>query len=144
MLELLEEGATPYDAVTGLVRHAMRVADGILPDPEAFREQLEEAQELLAEYDDEDEEMELAGLRITPLDPQRPARDLLEDLLAGIQGCWILHDEYAEPDEDEDEGDGLDEEDWDDEQAERHQDRSRGTFAALVRAIAARDRDRLI
>ncbi|MFJ9522328.1 hypothetical protein ACIRPK_29240 [Kitasatospora sp. NPDC101801] len=145
VLELLDEGASPYDAVTGLVRHAMRVADGILPDPDAFREQLEEAQEMLAEYGDDEEEMELAGLRITPLDPQRPARDLLEDLLAGIQGCWLLHDQYVESDDeddqDEDEPTGSDE---DNQRAERQQELSREAFATLVRTTAARHRDRLI
>jgi hypothetical protein len=29
--------------------------------------------------------------RLTPLDPRRPSRDLLEDLLAGIRGCWLVY-----------------------------------------------------
>lgn len=136
---------SPYDAVTGLVRHAMKVADGVLPDPIAFREQLAEAEELITEYaDDAESGAVLIGVRLTPLDPRRPARDLLEDLLTGINGCWLLHDEYAEPDDEGDEGDEPDGEDEsDDETAERHQRRSRARFAALVRAVAAQNRDRL-
>ena len=34
-------------------------------------------------------------VRSTLLDPQRPARDLLEHLLDGINSCWLLYDEYA-------------------------------------------------
>ncbi|MER5863247.1 hypothetical protein [Kitasatospora sp. NPDC002040] len=138
VLELLESGASPYDVVTGLVRHAMRVADGVLPDPGAFREQLDEAEEILAEYTDDDEDAELGGLRLTPLDPKRPARDLLEDLLAGIHGCWLLHDEHAEPLDDgaDDEGADL--------RAEQQQNRSREEFAARVRTTAGRQHDRLI
>ncbi|MFF9667264.1 hypothetical protein ACF1FY_34975, partial [Streptomyces althioticus] len=83
VLELLDNGVSPYDAVTGLVRHAMRVADGVLPDPAAVREQLDEDEEMIIEYDDDSEEADdvLTGIRLTPLDPRRPARDLLEDLL---------------------------------------------------------------
>ncbi|MEU7096438.1 hypothetical protein [Kitasatospora aureofaciens] len=141
VLELLDNGVSPYDAVTGLVRHAMRVADGVLPDPAAVREQLDEDEEMIIEYDDDSEEADdvLTGIRLTPLDPRRPAHDLLEDLLTGINGCWLLHQEYAE-DEDRDD----DEEESDDETAERHQHHSRAQFAALVRAIAADNRDRLV
>ncbi|MGC0319340.1 hypothetical protein [Kitasatospora acidiphila] len=142
VLELLDAGVSPYDAVTGLVRHAMRIGDGVLPDPAALREQLEEAEEVITEYaDDDSEEADavLTGIRLTPLDPRRPARDLLEDLLTAINGCWLLHEEYAE-DEDRDD----DEDEPDDETAERHQHHSRAQFAALVRAIAAANRDRLV
>ncbi|WP_198042151.1 hypothetical protein [Kitasatospora azatica] len=138
VLELLDDGTSPFDAVTGLVRHAMRVADGMLPDPATFREQLDEAEEMIAEYtDDAESDAVLTGIRLTPLDPRRPARDLLEDLLAGIRGCWLLHNEYAELDDE-------DEEESDDESAERHQHHSRAEFAALIRAVAAEHRDRLI
>jgi hypothetical protein len=29
-------------------------------------------------------------------DPARPALDLLEDLLYGIHGCWLIFSEYAD------------------------------------------------
>ncbi|MEU4117753.1 hypothetical protein AB0F71_25060 [Kitasatospora sp. NPDC028055] len=142
VLGLLEDGATPHDAVTGLVRHAMHITDGLLPDPTALREQLDELEETVSEYTgDEEADLTNVALRLTPLDPRRPARDLLEDLLTGIYGCCLLHSEYEELD-DEDDLDG-DVEDWDDEQAEQYQRRSRERFAQLVRETAAH-RDRLI
>jgi hypothetical protein len=36
-----------------------------------------------------------AAVRPTPLDPSRPALDLLEDLLSGISACWLNFLEYA-------------------------------------------------
>ncbi|MFI9365439.1 hypothetical protein ACIG5E_30960 [Kitasatospora sp. NPDC053057] len=137
VLQLLEAGASPYDAVTGLVRHALDIADGLLPDPAGLREQLDDIDADLAQHIGPDTDPEDTGLRLTSLDPKRPAPDLLEDLLAGIHGCWLLHEEYDEPDNDEDE-------DWDDEHAEAHQDRSHGHFAQLVREAAATHHDRLV
>ncbi|MEV7359314.1 hypothetical protein [Kitasatospora sp. NPDC091276] len=143
VLGLIADGATPYEAVTGLVRHAMHITDGLLPDPAAFREQLDELEETLAEYSvDDGPDVANIELRLTPLDPTRPARDLLEDLLTGIYACWLLHSEYDDLDN-EDDADTDDVEDWTDEQAEQHQQRSRDRFALLVRESAAR-RDPLI
>ncbi|MFH8385084.1 hypothetical protein ACH4E7_29775 [Kitasatospora sp. NPDC018058] len=108
VLELLDSGASPREAVTTLVRHAMHVADGVLPDPTALREQLDDFEETLAEYPGDDEpDIEEVALRLTPLDPKRPARELLEDLLAGIHGCWLLHSEYDELDDEEREAGDL-------------------------------------
>ncbi|GAA1961453.1 hypothetical protein [Kitasatospora viridis] len=137
VLELLEAGVSPYDTVTGLVRHAMLVADGTLPDPSALREQLEALEEDLADCSEEERAEALGpGLRLTPLDPRRPARDLLEDLLAGIHGCWLLFDDHTEHTEPVAAGD---------EEGERaEQYRSRERFAGLVRERAAAHRDRLI
>ncbi|MFE6751052.1 hypothetical protein ACFVGM_34745 [Kitasatospora purpeofusca] len=72
-LGLIEDGATPYDVVTGLVRHAMHVADGLLPDPAGLREQLKNLKDALTEHtgDDEDDP-EDTGLRLTLLDPPAP------------------------------------------------------------------------
>ncbi|MFF2546291.1 hypothetical protein ACFVUY_27525 [Kitasatospora sp. NPDC058063] len=140
VLELIDAGHTPHDAVTGLVRHALHIADGLLPDPAGLREQLEDLDDYTS--DDEEADPEDTGLRLTPLDPHRPARDLLEDLLAGIHGCWLLHTEYDDLDDEDDLGTD-DAEDPDDEQAEKHQDRSRERFARLVRETASRNHDRL-
>ncbi|WP_035841580.1 hypothetical protein [Kitasatospora azatica] len=143
VLGLIDDGATPREAVTGLVRHAMHVTDGLLPDPAALREQLDDLEETLAEYTGEDAPgLADVALRLTPLDPRRPARDLLEDLLAGIHACWLLHSEYNDLDEENDSDD--EEGEWDDEQAELHQDRSRQHFAQLVRETAATHRERLL
>ncbi|WP_033213654.1 hypothetical protein [Kitasatospora phosalacinea] len=142
VLGLIQDGATPHEAVTKLVRHAMHITDGLLPDPVALRDQLEDLEETVAEYTGEDDpDLENIAVRLTPLDPKRPARDLLEDLLTGIHGCWLLHSECDESDEDEDLGDP---EGWNDQQAEEHQRRSLARFAQLVRETAAAKRDRLV
>ncbi|MFD7732575.1 hypothetical protein ACFV6F_19570 [Kitasatospora phosalacinea] len=142
VLGLIQDGATPHEAVTALVRHAMHITDGLLLDPVALRDQLADFEETVAEHTgDDDPDLDDVAVRLTPLDPKRPARDLLEDLLAGIHGCWLLHSESAEDDEDEDLGDAADRTD---EQAEEHQRRSHERFARLVRETAAAHRDRLI
>ncbi|MFJ2189973.1 hypothetical protein ACIOJE_18870 [Kitasatospora sp. NPDC087861] len=65
----------PREAVTGLVRHALHITDGLLPDPDAFREQLDELKETLAEYGGDDgPDLADVELRLTPLDPKRPPR----------------------------------------------------------------------
>ncbi|MET7423627.1 hypothetical protein [Dactylosporangium sp. NPDC005555] len=87
ILELMEIGASPRDAVLDLISGAMRVAQGELPDIEETRDVIEAADRFM----ETDEPM-----RLTPLDPQRPARDLLEDLLAGIRGCWLLYPRYLD------------------------------------------------
>ncbi|MFF3005439.1 hypothetical protein ACFVTF_21800 [Kitasatospora sp. NPDC057940] len=139
VLELLEAGASPYDAVTGLVRHALHIADGLLPDPAGLREQLDNIDDDLAEHTGPGTDPEDTGLRLTPLDPKRPAPDLLEDLLAGIHGCWLLHEEYDELDDE----DGFGDDGQDDEHTgQAGIDRRR--FAHLVREAAAAHHDRLI
>ncbi|MFG2910073.1 hypothetical protein ACGF13_34080 [Kitasatospora sp. NPDC048286] len=135
VLELLEAGTSPYDAVTGLVRHALHIADGLLPDPAGLREQLEDIDETLAQHTGPDTDPEDTGLRLTPLDPKRPAPDLLEDLLAGIRGCWLLHEEYDEPD---------DEDGFDDDEHTGQPGTGRSRFTRLVREAAAANRDRLV
>jgi hypothetical protein len=91
----------------------------------------------------------LSAVRPTPLDPARPALDLLEDLLLGIRGCWLIFSEYADLNEDDDHGDadladddvessaGLEGDPGGDEDLE-------GEFAELVRMAAAEDRDQLL
>ncbi|MFD8695422.1 hypothetical protein [Kitasatospora purpeofusca] len=140
VLQLLEAGASPYDAVTGLVRHALHVADGLLPDPDGLREQLEDLDDELTEHTGPNTDPEDIGLRLTPLDPNRPAPDLLEDLLAGIHGCRLLHDEYAELDDEDDRDENRD----DAEHTGPPHDRSNSHFAQLVREAAATHRDRLV
>ncbi|MFF4343072.1 hypothetical protein ACFY00_24475 [Kitasatospora sp. NPDC001540] len=140
VLGLLQDGATPHETVTALVRHAMHITDGLLLDPVTLRDQLkdleEDFEETVAEHTGEaDPDLDDVAVRLTPLDPKRPARDLLEDLLTGIHGCWLLHNASTEPEDDEDEDLG---------DAEEHQRRSRRRFAQLVRETATAHRDRLI
>ncbi|MFJ6137759.1 Voldacs domain-containing protein [Kitasatospora sp. NPDC092286] len=106
-----------------------------------MREHLEDLDDDLTEHTGPDTDPEDTGLRLTPLDPKRPAPDLLEDLLTGIHACQLLHEEYDDPDDEDADADEA--EDRDDEHAEQHQDRSRERFAHLVRETATRHRDRL-
>lgn len=87
VLGLLEAGMTPTAIVTTMVGDAMAVADGELPTLETLRRRIEVAEEL-AEH---------GGFQLTPLDPRRPARDMLEVLLDGIRGCWLLFRAEAGP-----------------------------------------------
>jgi hypothetical protein len=89
-----------------------------------------------------------ASIRATPLDPGRPALDLLADLLDGIRGCWLMFSEYvddagpelADDDQEESEDEGAN-------KAERGQDTRdalTGEFIDAVRAEAEGQHDRLL
>jgi hypothetical protein len=55
---------------------------------------------LLVEHDtgddNDDPDDEATPVRLTLLNPQRPALDLLEDLLTGIRGCRLVYEKYVE------------------------------------------------
>jgi hypothetical protein len=73
------------------------------------------------------------SVRVTALNPRRPARDLLEHLLDGIGACHLLYAEYDDADEPWDDQD--DEPSADVESSRR--DRIAEEFTELVRARAA-------
>jgi hypothetical protein len=128
VLERLVAGESPRRVVVDLVASAMTVAEGRLPDPDGLVRAIEEARTKAELFGPGDEEL-LAGVmpRVTPLDPSRPAQDLLEDLLDGIRGCWLLYRAYADYDDldDEESGNRVDEEFFEAlrEQAEDERDR---------------------
>jgi hypothetical protein len=145
VLELLETGLRPHRVVTALVGEAMRVADGVAPDS-AWRAKEAEAKAV---------EPAVFGpggsddVRLTPLDPRRPAPDLLEDLLRAIHGCWLLF--ATDHDEDEGQGEGEDGHDVDDDveelspgQVQRLDAQVRAVFVQAVRDRAEANRDRLL
>ncbi len=136
VLELMEMGMSPTDAVTSLVCDAMAVAEGVVPDPDGLRDKIEEDVE---EYEDDDPDTaeEPTKIRLTTLDPQRPARDMLEDLLAGIRGCWLLYQEYVDIPGSGNEGEDRDLSDDD------HDDQVDAAFRQAVRAQATAERYRL-
>jgi len=89
------QGRTPILPAEGLAIQIRGVGDPDDDDDLAGTHGLDDDED-----DDEDEELaETLVLpdRLTPLDPRRPAVDLLEDLLAGIHGCWLLYREFADP-----------------------------------------------
>ncbi|MEU7875166.1 hypothetical protein [Dactylosporangium sp. NPDC049140] len=110
VLEMTTDGRTPADAVMTLIQEAMLVADGELsPQSAAVDDIIDATGE------------PFAPIRLTTIDPKRPARDLLEDLLAGIRGCWLLYEAEATEDDDAD-----------------------TSFDLAVRDQAAADHDRLL
>ena len=105
VLERLEENSTPRDVICRLVSEALVVRDGGIPDIDDVIAQVRDAEERSATYaainglpPERTEKFRYALLprRLTTLDPQRPARDLLEDLLEGIYGCMLLFREHSD------------------------------------------------
>lgn len=117
VLKAMEAGPSATDVVTGLIHEAVLVADGGMPlesmaDIWDRAEQLREIAGRIGEDPDDE-----ALVRLSILDPRRPALDLLEDLLAGIRGCGLLYVEErasdfydALDDEDSDENEDFDDE----------------------------------
>ncbi|MEV4708775.1 hypothetical protein [Actinoplanes sp. NPDC049316] len=89
VLRLFNFSDTAYGVVVEMVRGAIQVGEGAVADLGA----------LLAEYDtgddNDDPDAEPTPVRLTLLNPQRPALDLLRDLLTGIHGCRLVYEEYA-------------------------------------------------
>jgi hypothetical protein len=82
---------------------------------------------------------ELLPSRLTPLDTSRPARDLLEDLLSAIRGCFLLYrEEQAIDDTDHSDPDA----ELNEEQLQAVAIRDRAAFISAVRARVAERQDR--
>jgi hypothetical protein len=145
VLQRVAGGETVHHVVVSLVREAMSAAAGELPDLDAVLARVAEVEARAAQFGDRADEIREALMprRTTPLDPARPARDLLEDLLAGIRGCWLLWLDHG----DEDDGDELDAdmEDEVDEESDYKVEHERLTqmFLDAVRVQTALDADRL-
>jgi hypothetical protein len=82
-LELTEFEDHPRPAVLALIQEAMLVADGYDPGESG------DLQDEDADDEDGDEPK-----RLCALDPTRPAHDLLEDLLAGINAAWLVFGDH--------------------------------------------------
>ena len=98
ILELIEEGLTPEDAVLLMVEDAMQAAEGEIPDILALLSRVEAVQQQAGREGREDPDDLLDDQlpnRLTPLDTTRPALDLLEDLLIGVRGCFLLYTEVS-------------------------------------------------
>lgn len=92
----------PRDVVRHLLREAAEVREGRIPDLAHLFEQVADAgkrAENLPEAQREEAYEALLPDRITLLDPQRPARDLLEHLLDGIRSCFVLFSDHVDHDE---------------------------------------------
>lgn len=107
VLEALDADRTPRDVVTELISAAIDVAEGRIPDPESLAAKLTEAFAKAERYNTDVKEF---MPRVSILDPTRPALDLLEDLLSGIRGCWLLYREVSMDSSDNDDSEADDEE----------------------------------
>jgi hypothetical protein len=104
VLTMLDEGSSAPEVVTAMVADALAVADGVIPDLTDLLEEVDDARERAAEYEDQGvPEQEFLPTRLTPLDPHRPAPDLLEDLIGGIEGAFLLWREHDDDDDGDDE-----------------------------------------
>ncbi|WP_433617041.1 hypothetical protein ACQP2P_16605 [Dactylosporangium sp. CA-139114] len=86
VLDLMKRQISPQHVVTDLIRDAMLVAEGLRPKT-ATRNVRRRTGAASAQ-----------PMRLTPLDPRRPAQGLLEDLLAGIRGCWLVYPQCVDYD----------------------------------------------
>jgi len=133
---VLTDGVAPREVVRELLANAVAVREGRIGDVNTVAADV--ARALHADPDRPTEQVRqvVAALRagLTPLDPGRPTRDLLEQLRSGIEACAVVYVEHAT-----DAGLGSDS----DRVHARARARVRQRFAAAVRAEADRVRERL-
>lgn len=146
---ILDESTAPREAVISLLAEAHAVREGRVPDPAGLLQRVDAAREQIRGIDVAHRESTLAALldRMTPLDPRRPARDLLEHLLSGVRACLLVYGEEGpgSPTAAGGAGEGLDEDDDDPDDEFLHAlgEKAAEAFTAAVRERADRDRDRL-
>ncbi|MCK2213763.1 hypothetical protein MF672_008175 [Actinomadura sp. ATCC 31491] len=96
---VLGRGGRPRQVVMSLIRNALHVGEGHLRGIIDARHRINAAERLIGTVHAEHPELGIGAdtvpLPLTPLDPGRPAPDLLENLLHGIQSCWRLYERYV-------------------------------------------------
>ncbi|MEU6727145.1 hypothetical protein ABZ917_25860 [Nonomuraea wenchangensis] len=95
----LGAGVRPRQVVMTLVRNALHVGEGHLLGIIEARHRINAAERLIGEIHAEHPELAVGAdtvhLPLTPLDPGRPAPDLLENLLHGVQSCWRFYERHV-------------------------------------------------
>lgn len=88
-LEMMAWGLSPTLTVTGLIRETVAIGDGKVHDIEELEKVIDASEKLFNRHNAGDREAveTCKRLRLTTLDPRRPALSMLEDLLAGIRRC---------------------------------------------------------
>ncbi|WP_254858465.1 hypothetical protein [Protofrankia sp. BMG5.30] len=139
VLEHITAGQTARLAVLQLIAEAMVVAEGGIPDLDVLLAAVESAYARAEAFGEQAEELREALMprRLTPLDPTRPATDLLEDLIAGIHGCWLLYRDYADIESDIVALSGVDDPDGDSTGDELVEERITTAFLDQIRVEAA-------
>ncbi|EGD43962.1 hypothetical protein NBCG_01550 [Nocardioidaceae bacterium Broad-1] len=143
VLRRLDDGASPTQAVTALIADAQRVADGLVPDLDGLKHRLA-ALDSLIDRAPKSRDALIEEAQLCLLDPTRPGPDLLEDLLLGIWGCFLVWNEYTWKDRDPTDFDEDDEVQLEDpsEENDEMDNLAREEFSELVREAMA-DIDRL-
>lgn len=128
------EDSNPHNVIALLVQEAQAVAEAHVVDIDALARGIRAAHDLAsrAARTEHDRQAVLSEFRLCLLDPARPAPDLLDALLAGIDGCWMVWNEEVASEQDAGDLDDDELDDQLDEDAEAEQDR-RSDFADLVR-----------
>ena len=149
-------GQSPREVVLDLLRVAVAAADGEIAELPAVLAERARLEELVSGLPADQRTAALAAepARTTPLDPRRPARDLLEHLLDGIASCHLLYadhdddddddielvDEYGDSGEEDPDVDGRPDLDGDVEADDGRREQIAEEFAVLVRERAAATR----
>lgn len=87
LIAVINAGNRPRHIVMSLIRHTLHIAEGHIHGIAALRNLITAAEQLINKA--------TISLPLTPIDPARPAPDLLERLLNGIDGCWRLYEQHA-------------------------------------------------
>ncbi|MFI6735380.1 hypothetical protein ACIBI9_20845 [Nonomuraea sp. NPDC050451] len=94
-------GARARHVVMPLIRNALHIVDGYLRGILDVQHRITAAQELIqaarADHSELDLSPDTIHLPLTSIDPARPAPDLLENLLHGIDTCWHLYQHHSNP-----------------------------------------------
>lgn len=93
VLARLETGHRPADVVLDLIAEALLVREGRLPSLAALQHRVADRLDALERHAACDPRVTrpLTRMRLTHLDPARPARNLLAGLLEGIRSCASLY-----------------------------------------------------
>lgn len=121
VLGLLRDGEDPYDVIASLIRTATEAGSGVVSSATLVYE----LNDLVGEADH--------SIRLSAVDPRRPALDLLEDLLSGIEATFLVWDEYADDE-------GMPDEDAPSAGWESFSAKKRESFANEVRRVAEANR----
>lgn len=136
-------GLRPREIVTRLLGEAANARDGLTPDPLQLPSLVDAARAEArrvppAQHDDT---LMMLLQRLTPLDPGRASRDLLEHLLDGLRSCRLAYDEAAE---DEEAGIECDGEEAAADSGSSVEERITAKFCAAVRDRADAGREQLL
>ncbi|MEO3873735.1 hypothetical protein ABGB18_33405 [Nonomuraea sp. B12E4] len=97
---VLSAGDRPRHVVMPLIRNALHIAEGRLRGITETQHRITAAEELIEKARSDHPELRLGPdtiyLPLTPLNPTRPAPDLLDNLLHGIKTCWQLYQQHAD------------------------------------------------